>query len=398
MDLRQRRIWIAALAAMVCCCITPTRADDDAPAASASSLMPSWMKWKEKFGLQLDPWAYVRMGYESVDNDDRYDFIGRNDGFILDNARIGFDASVGEQLSVAFSLEGASDIEVDTNTPMGELDVRVRDAYVRYDPLRYFGIQGGQFKAPFAAEELRSRADLSFVSRAVGQEGVLPGRGFEEPGVQIDRQLGVMISSGQSLPIWNEITADYYAMLANGNGDNELLNDNDDLAVIGRIEAHYEDLVTIGAAVLWNKRTAGDPPNQSDDEDTGVATDLLLTPYDGEIFFQYVELDTDYKTVSDTLDRTQRAFHVQVSYLFEIPWMTLTPGYRYAVLDPYADADGDDAGLDLDAFEVDYHTIGVRIGHLELPLSLFVNYTFTEEKEPRELDNDRLQILTQVVF
>ncbi len=376
---------------------TPAWAQDDGPAQKGRR-PPNWMNWEEKLGVKLDPWAFVRVGYESVQNDDRYDFIGRNDGFILDSARIGVRGSVGEHLSVAVTVEGASADDIDTNSPMSDIDVRVRDAYMRWDPLRYFGVQVGQFRGPLAAEELRSVVDLTFISRAVGQEGVLPGRGFQEEGVAIGRQLGAMMSSGTSLPVWDEISADYYLMVANGNGQNEYLNDNDDLAVIGRVEAHYAQLVTVGAAGLWNKRTAGDPPNQTDDEDTGVAADLLLTAYGAELFSQYVELETDYKTVGDNLDQTQRAYHVQLSYLFETPWLTATPGYRYAVLDPYADSDGDTDGLDLDSFEVRYHTIGVRFGHLELPLSLFVNYTFTDEEEPRELHNDRLQILTQVVF
>jgi hypothetical protein len=350
------------------------------------------------YDVKLQPFGYVRIGYEAVQDDDRFDFIGRNDGFVLDNARLGMIASIGEQLSMAISMEAASDIQAGNNQPIGEIDVRLRDGFLRWDPFRFVGIQAGQFKAPFAAEELRSTSDLVFVSRAVGQEGVLPGRGFEEIGVAVDRQLGAMLSSPEPLTIWKKYAGSYYLMVANGNGDNELLNDNDNVAVYGRGELHYDDLLTIGGAFLVNTRTEGELPNQSDDEDTGYAADILMTPFGLEVFFQFVELKTEFETVPEALDRTQRAWHVQVGYDFETPWVNIMPGYRYAVLDPYADVDGATDGLDLEAFKVGYHTIGARFLHPKLPLGFFVNYTFTTEDDPRKLDNNRLQLLAQVAF
>jgi len=384
----------AALMLAIGLCAAPSFAEE----VKQETTGANWLTWNNPYDVRLQPWGYVRMGYENVENDSRFDFIGRNDGFILDNARVGIDASIGDKLSMSFSIEGASDIEEGSNSTLGDLDVRVRDAFVRWTPSRFVGIQGGQFKAPFAAEELRSRSDLMFVSRAVGQEGVLPGRGLQEQGVGIDRQLGVMLSSPAPLPLVQEIAGSYYFMVANGNGDNQLLNDNDDVAFIGRGELHYADFVTVGGAFLVNDRTSGTPPNQSKDEDTGFAADILLTPFGFELFFQYVEIETEFKTVSQALDRTQRAYHAQAAYTFLTPWLTIAPGYRYAVLDPFAKTDGDAGGLDLDAFKVDYHTLGVRFGHLDLPLALLVNYTFTEEKAPRELDNNRFQILAQVSF
>lgn len=386
------KVFVAAFVLLVGLGAAPSLAEEK------SESTRSWLSWENPYDVRLRPWAYIRMGYENVEQDDRFNFIGSNDGFVLDNARVGIDAAIGEQLSVAFSVEGASDVREGINSTLGEIDVRVRDAFLRWDPFPFVGIQGGQFKAPFAAEELRSRDELLFVSRAVGQEGVLPGRGFEEGGVAVDRQLGFMISPRAPLSIWREVAGSYYLMIANGNGENEVLNDNTKLAVIGRGELHYADFVTVGGAFLVNDRTSGVLPNQSRDEDTGFAADVMITPFDLELFFQYVEIETEFKTVSNALDRTQRALHVQVGYTFELPWLSITPGYRYALLDPFAKVKGDQAGLDLDSFRVDYHTLGVRFDHLDLPLALLVNYTFTEEKSPREIDNDRLQILTQVSF
>ena len=379
-------------------CVSPAFAYDPVDAVDGTRAGLLSFELGTPYDIKIKPWGYLRIGYEAVQDDDRFDFIGRNDGFILDNMRLGTHVSVADQLHLVVSMEAASDIEAGNNSPIGEIDVRLRDGFLRWDPFAFVGFQAGQFKAPFAAEELRSTSDLLFVSRAVGQEGVLPGRGFEEIGVAVDRQLGAMVSSPAPLTIWDKYAGSYYLMVANGNGDNELLNDNDNVAVYGRGELHYDDFLTIGGAFLVNKRTEGELPNQSNDEDTGYAADIMVTPFGFELFFQYVELTTEFETVSEALDQTQRAYHAQIAYRFLTPWMTITPGYRYAVLDPYADVDGDTEGLDLDAFKVDYHTLGVRFGHLKLPLAFLVNYTFTDEKDPRELDNNRLQLLVQAEF
>ena len=378
-----------------------SRVDDPRrpPAASAEEGGPlsQWIGYKSKYGFSVVPWGYVRMSYEAVANDDDYDFVGRSDGFVLNNVRTGLDVALGSQFSARVSLEAATDVNEDLNSPFGEVDVRLRDGYLRWDPFFFLGIQAGQFKAPFAAEELRSTSALLFVDRAVGQDGVFVGRGLNQPGLAVDRHLGVMLSPREPLPLGGDFGLAYYLTVVNGNGDNQILNDNSKVAVIGRVEALFSDWVTLGAAGLWNKRTVGDPPNRYDEEDTGVAADLLINPFGLELFFQFVQFETDFQT-TDVDERTQRALHVQAGYRFNTPWFHITPAYRFAFFDPWADGGGTIAGIDADAFELEYHTLGARLGHLDLPLALYLNYTFTVEQEPRELENNRFQILAQIEF
>jgi len=345
---------------------------------------------------RVSPWGYLRLAYESVETDDRYDFIGRNDGFILDNARIGLDIEFRKQLSFLISFEGASDLQADTNTPIGEIDVRLRDVYARWDIHPYIGVQGGQIKAPFAAEELHATADLLFVSRAVGWDGVLVGRGFEEASISLGRQLGFMMSPAAPIR-FGDFGFLYYFMVGNGNNENQLLNDNSRLAVVGRAEALYSDFVTLGAAGFMNDRRIGDPPNQAREEDVGVAADIFIHPDPVEIFAQFGQVETDFPTTGVS-SRIRRAGHVQAGYRFDTPWgFSFTPAYRYAYYDPWANA-GSDATASANRLALDYHTFGLRLTHSSLPLRLFFNYTLTEEQSPRDLDNDRIQVLTQVVF
>lgn len=355
------------------------------------------IEWRNNDWL-VAPWGQVRLAYENVQNDNTNSSsapIGRNDGFILDNARLGLDLHYKEDLAMLISMEAASDIQDDTNTPIGEIDVRLRDAYVRWDPFWFGGIQAGQFKAPYAAEDLRSTADLLFASRAVGWEGVLVGRGYEEPGISLDRQLGVMLSTREPLQA-GDFSFFYYFMVGNGNGTNQLLNDNSKLAIIGRAEVMYSTYATLGGAGFSNDRTSGDPANRAKEDDLGGAVDLLVNPGAFEFFGQFAQVDTDSETTG-VPTRERRAWHVQTGYRFDTPWQFhVTPAYRFAQYDPWANAKS--SAADQDARRLDYHTLGLRFGHMQLPLSLFVNYTFTEEQEPRELHNNRLQILTQVIF
>lgn len=86
------------------------------------------------------------------------------------------DASTG-CTTFRVSFEGASDVLRAPNTLLGSLSVRLRDAFARWDPFSFAGIQVGQVKAPFQEEELRGTQALLFASRAVGVERVAPGRG-----------------------------------------------------------------------------------------------------------------------------------------------------------------------------------------------------------------------------
>jgi hypothetical protein len=344
----------------------------------------------------FQPFGFIRVAYEHVAQDSRYEFIGRNNGFVLESARLGLEVRRGEELTMRVSVDGASGEAAAINTPEGKLDVNLRDAYARYDPTRYLGVQVGQFHAPFAAEEMRSTTDLLFASRALGQEGIRAGRGIETPGLEVDRQLGVMISPDDPI-YFGSFGVSAYAMAANGKGPNQLLNDDSSPAFIGRLELYWKDYVRAGGAFLRNGRRAGTPPDLLDENDTGLAGDLLVTLGDLEVFGQFVQINTTYVTAGSA-DRLQRAWSAQAGYRIRTPYVLVTPAYRFAHLHPWASGDDTTGGDALSAFKLDYHTIGLRLEHPKLPIELHADYTLTMERDPYKIDNNRLQILTQAAF
>ena len=347
----------------------------------------------EKPKWEFAPYGYLRAGFEFVQKDARYDFVGRNNGFILDAARVGLEVrNPSYGIAVRISVEGASGELVAPNTPIGSLAVRLRDAYARWDPFPFLGLQLGQFKAPFQGEELRAVDDLMFASRAVGVDGVLPGRGFQLPGLQLDRQLGLMISPVK--PIGNDTFGmSYYLMVMNGNGTNQLLDDNGHLGLVGRVEAGIKDHLLVGAGVEKNDRTVGTLPNLYNEDDVGLTADVDVKYAGFELFAAATRFRTTFPTVG-TAARVQLAYWAQAAYRIPLPGFFIAPSYRYAFFDPWND--GGSAAFQ--NYGLHYHTVGVRAAHERLPIQAWVNYTFTVEEAGRKLDNDRLEILGMVTF
>lgn len=367
----------------------PPRPDTVQPTASQPGPQPAS---NAKSLWELSPFGYLRVGYDHTFKDDRYDFVGRNNGFVLESARVGLDGRF-HPLNITWrvSIEGASDVLTAPNTPQGTLSVRLRDAFGRWDPVEWIGVQAGQFKAPFQEEELRGTNALLFASRAVGVEGVLPGRGLETPGIQLDRQVGVMLSPAR--PLGGDVGASYYLMVMNGNGSNQLLDDNGKFGIVGRAELGYREYVRFGAGVFRNDRTVGQLPNLYNEEDFGLTGDVTARVAGLSVMGAVTRLRTVFPTVGASA-RTQLAFHGQAGYRFELPYWYITPAYRYAYFHPWQDGGG--AGFD--AFKVQYHTFGIKTGLTKLPVAAWLNYTLTSEESGRKLTNDRIEVLAQVTF
>lgn len=338
--------------------------------------------------------GYARLGYDHTFEDERYDFVGRNNGFILDSARVGVQGRSDEYDFVfRVSMEGAADVRTSTNTPQANLSVRLRDAFARWDPFTFLGVQVGQFKAPWQAEEIRPIPDLMFASRAVGVDGVLPGRGFETPGLQLNRQLGVMLSPIKPIGA-GAFGVSYFLMVMNGNGSNQLLDDNGRPGLVARSEIAYAPWVKVGAGLFKNDRTVGTPPNFYNEEDLGLTGDLEVKAAGADIFGAVTRVRTVFPTVGASA-RVQLAFHAQASYRFDVgSKLFVAPGYRFAYFDPWQSGGGEG----FEYFELLYHTLGVRFGHQKLPIQTWINYTLTSEARSRALTNDRVELLGQVTF
>lgn len=126
---------------------------------------------------------------------------GVQNQFVLDTARLNFIAKQGRFLEAVLKYDFS-------NTVNGhDVEDGVRDAYVRVEPVRAFGVQMGQFKKPFGGLELTSRGKLPSITRGEANDYVE----FLHYG---GRDVGAMISGR----LIKKIDLNYYAGIFNGDG------------------------------------------------------------------------------------------------------------------------------------------------------------------------------------
>ena len=335
----------------------------------------------------------VRTGFDSVADDERYDFIGRYDGFALRNARLILDATNPAGFAARLSVEGATDIESNGTTPSGTLDARVRDGWLSYAPTTTLVLRAGQFRPGFLGESTRDPEAYPFATASLVATGVTLGAGFETAGLALDRGLGAELNTGTGI-VAGDLTVRLRAGAWNGNGANQQLNDNPSVAFGSRIEFAYNELVTLGAAGFVNARTGGELPDRHQESDTGTAFDLRVAAAGFSLLAQAAQVATSYETVGST-DRLQAGWSAEAGYDHAIGSAIAGLGYRIATLDPWAE--GSDARTHE---EVTEQTVALRLGATlgGMPAKLFVEHTFAEEFETRSLNNDRTQLTAVVAF
>jgi len=341
--------------------------------------------------------GYVRARYGAVlDGEGNPDFVGLNDGFFLDNARLTLDADRG-RAHLRIAIDGAVDRRVARNTAQGQVDVGLKDAYIAYELADEVDVVIGQFKPPFDAEEQQATLDMTFISRAVESRGVHGTEGYNVDGLSVDRQAGIMLR-GDLLA--GDDTALRWALAAtNGSGANRPTNDNDRLAYAGRI-AYELGAFALGGAVNFNELTNGTPPDLLVDERLSIAADLaagmVVAGIAVDFAAQFIRRETTSQDVPEEPKTVGQGYHASIGFGKGAVYLA----YRFATLDPTSAFDTPDSATQatLDADAVTYHTIGFNWVPSDAPCGLKVNYTMTGEQAPRELSNDRLDILVQAGF
>jgi phosphate-selective porin OprO and OprP len=101
--------------------------------------------------FQLQPYGYVQTDYRAYDGDG-----SPADTFVIRRARLGFQGNYGKYYDFALLIDGVA-----------VQGVNVRDAYVNIKPVPQFQTQIGQFKVPFAQEEVDSDANILFIERSL---------------------------------------------------------------------------------------------------------------------------------------------------------------------------------------------------------------------------------------
>lgn len=354
-------------------------------------------------GVQLSVSGYVRTLFSTVfDSPSDSDFIGQYDGFQMADARLKVDARRGAS-RVHVALDGAVDHRSAANTAQGEIDARLTEAFVEHTLVDgYLKLTAGQFEAPFDTEEETSTEDLVFTDHAVESRGVKGVEGYNLDGLSLDYQVGVMLSSD---PLYFGPGADtqagfglaYSVAATNGNAARDAQNDNDALAYTARLSLMYGPWVTLGAGYHRNELTTGAPPDRLTLRRDSMAVDLRASAFGAHVLGQLVTQSDDVVEVKAEPSIDARGYHAQVWY--DAPY-GLTPGYRFAHLDPTVGVDAQDplAAERIDTDAITTHTFGLSAALPDDVLTVKVNYSLVLEDKARAVDNDRLDVLFQGAF
>lgn len=101
--------------------------------------------------FQLQPYGYFQSDYRAYNGDGV-----PADTFLIRRARFGFQGNYGKYYDFAMLIDAAA-----------SNGISLRDLYVNIKPFTAFQVQVGQFKEPFAQEEMTAVTNIDFVERSL---------------------------------------------------------------------------------------------------------------------------------------------------------------------------------------------------------------------------------------
>jgi hypothetical protein len=345
------------------------------------------------------PRLRLRNGYDFVQPDSQLLTVGQNDGFVLDQNRVGFDGVFRDDvrfrliIDVVSALPGAA-----PNDPVQNIGATVRDAWVAWVPSDWLLVSAGQQFMPADLEGSTTISTLPFARRSVATAGVRPGQGLGVAGLSPSRQMVLVVGSSDAR-IGN-VVVEYAGAISNGNGQNVLGNDNKLPAAYARVGAGFagDDVdVRLGLGGRYNPRTIGTLPNLFTETDAVGFADLSARIHGVVFAAQAIARMTSFDTVLPDGGPTDNGLGatawLQLDAPFGVDLFGLKPAYRFSYYDP-SSTFPDDQLLE--------NTVGVRwdVPVDGLPLALFLDGTVLTElgEGVRDLDNARVTALVQFDF
>jgi hypothetical protein len=320
-----------------------------------------------------------------VQNDPNVAFVGRDDGFELQNARVGVRGDLGLRASFVVAIDGAVDERTQVNTPQGKLGVGLRDAFM---DVRLSGanmVRGGYFLAWVDPEALVPDTSREFVDHPLESRGMRSTEGWYTPGLPPGRSLGAAIRMDPAEPTEGAAFG-YEVAVQNGADEFASNNDNDQPAVSAAAVVRLPDEGYVMAAVRWNPRTVGDLPFRQDETDYQGTFGAHVVAGPLSLGAGLIVQRTIYESTGGP---SQDAFgaHGQLLFRFGGEERPIAVGYRFAILDPSSLITTD---------RVMEHTVGAVMGVPSYRMRVQIQATHVVEQDERELSNDRIQLAAEV--
>lgn len=325
--------------------------------------------------------GYARIGFSYfVPHTSSDALIGSRSGFRLLNARVGVRVAPADTLDVIASMEGSATNRDTTNPLVGSRLIRLADAFVEWRPSKFFEFRLGQFKTPFNAEFLLTDNALPLIGRSIVTEGLFPPEGLPVNPLSLDRQLGIQVASRR---LGTLIGFSYALALVNGNGPNQLQNDNNSMTPVGRVMFDFAERVIVGFNGYYNDATVGELPLRLREKRFAYGADLGFKVAGFTFLGMALLRDTSY---SEGIP-SDRALGVMASLHYRHEPTGLEIGGRYARYEPSRQQA-------LDAVGELTSMLGISLR--SVPLRFLFQYTVRSEEVA--FRNNSADALAQVTF
>lgn len=331
-------------------------------------------------GFAWHPFGYLRMQYAAVQNDPNVAFVGRDDGFELQNARVGVRGDLGVRASFVVAIDGAVDERVQVNTPQGRLKVGLRDAFVDVRLAGPMMLRGGYWQPWVDPEALIPDTSRAFVDHPIESLGVRSTQGFYAPGLPPGRSMGAGVRYDPAEGVGFEVA------VQNGADEFSSNNDNDMPAVSAAGVLRLPGDGFVMAALRWNPRTVGELPFRQDETDYQATAGAQIAAGPVQLGAGVIVQRTIYESTGGPAQDAYGA-HGQVMVQVLDGDQPVSVGYRFGILDPSSLITTD---------RVMEHTAGAVMAVPSYRMRVQLQVTHVQEQAARELSNDRVQLAAEV--
>ena len=395
MDVRVRRVWIAAALTLPATAVAQEPGDSEPQAESTPETTGADAKQADApapaapvpsdpatpAGFSWEPYGYLRMQYVFSQNDPNVQFVGRDDGFELQNARVGVRGKLGARAAFVVSIDGAVDERTQINVPEGKLRVGLRDAYADFALRGDLVARAGFFLSLVEPEALVPDTARAFVDKPLESRGIRATEGYETQGLTPGRSLGVAVRMDKAEGV-DAPAVGFEIAVQNGADEYASNNDNDKPAVSAAGLVRLPNESHVVAAVRYNPRTVGELPFRQDEDDLQASGGAVVNAGVVSIGAGAIFTRTSFPTTGGPVRQAYGA-HGQVVLRFG----DFGVGYRFCIFDP--------SSLIL-TDRVMEHTAGAS---LAVPAyRMRVQLQGTHVVEQRELSNSRVQIAAELAL
>ena len=365
----------------------PTQPPPTPPGPAASSTAADILH-----ELSYEGFGLLRMQYIAVQDDPNVQFVGRDDGFELQDARLGVHGRYANRLAATLAFDGAIDERTQVNSPDGKLGFNIKDAYADVTLAGQMAVRAGYFLPWVDPQALVADNALEFVDYPIESRGVRATEGWQTPGLPPGRSLGVALHLDPASMLGTPVKVDGPALgfevaVQNGADQYASNNDNDKPALSVSALLRWPHNSWLMVAGRYNPRTIGELPFRQDETDyqatAGARVELGPLVLGGGLVIEHTTFDT-------TGGPAQDAYGGHAQALIRIPVaLPLEVGYRFGILDPSSLVTTD---------RVIEHTVGAVLTVPSYRVRLLMQVVIPVEQPSRDLSNDRFQVAGELTL